>query len=1284
MIPTLKQLYDEHTGKVSDKWSSYLDTYDDIFFEYRQKRISLLEIGIQNGGSLEIWAKYFSKSQLLVGCDIDEKCRNLQYEDERIRVVVGDATTQATEAEILKNSATFDLILDDGSHRSGDIVATFARYFRHLTEGGMYVAEDLHCSYWRDFQGGLFDLHSSVSFFKLLADLVNFDHWGIQGARTDLLKTFSDEYECQFSESDLDTIHSIEFRNSMCVIKKKRRELNSLGHRLVAGAEASVFPFILTLKGTDLLETYKSNEEQNERSNLHKPPYIEISSLRDENERLKVEADARTRQLDEQTNYASKVSQAFNRVSRESTHQISRLRAEVETQQTKIAFLEDQVRALHTSASWRVTAPLRNLSTLARVQKRRLSTILRATNPGGKEERASTVAAASNRLPSRSTPAISDQYEEWIARFDTLDQGAIELIQKHIIEVPPPKVLLIWIWPAGKAEFLQEAVESIEKQICPNWRAIFVTQDEAASSIGLSRSNAQILFKQKLSEAELSGESAEHILIIDRPGVLAPHCTYMAGVAARQERAAVFCDEDTATAHGRRSPRFAPPYAPGFGRIGSMALLPASPALINALVDESRAPLNLSTLCEKLIGESALPVRHLPFVLFHNRQSPEDSKPCTSGYLQDDTLCPSINIIIPTRDGLEYLLPCIDSILRLTDYPREKFRITVVDNGSTDPAVLRFLNEKLAASEIAVIRDPRKFNYSRLNNGAASESREELLAFVNNDIVVLDAKWLRRLAYYAIKPTAGAIGAKLLYPDHTVQHGGVILGIQGVAAHAHHNLPATAPGYMGLSSSTHPISAVTGACLVVRRSVFEEIGGFDEALEVAFNDVLLCIEIMRHGYENVYIGDPLLVHFESKTRGFDDTAEKKKIFRSEARYARRHSPQFFQNDPYYNSNLSLEQPYEIAFPPRRELPWNRHRRESTGRLRILLLSITHQIGHGVAVVLDLQARHLVSEGHEVFIGGPTANAEFAYSGCQRIHLDDPKEAAIFAVENDIDCVVMHTPPFYSTCRWLSGAIKTLAYDYGEPNPQLFSDSEARQEQLNEKDFCLEMADALYAISASVKAESNHERMEIIPLGNSHLATWSELSAARREKKRQELGLSDAIVVLNVCRFHKAERNYKGIDDYANVHHTLDILYPEEAKDFIFVLAGKGNDSDVLEMEACGLRVFSNVTDDELVDLYCCADIYANFSKWEGYNLGIGQAQAMGLPIIASDIPAHRAFGEFVSNDPIAIVDRLVALSQNRSVTRVPKVSGWGAPLEMFSAAIRKLNQASSADKIPSQ
>jgi glycosyltransferase involved in cell wall biosynthesis len=357
-------------------------------------------------------------------------------------------------------------------------------------------------------------------------------------------------------------------------------------------------------------------------------------------------------------------------------------------------------------------------------------------------------------------------------------------------------------------------------------------------------------------------------------------------------------------------------------------------------------------------------------------------------------------------------------------------------------------------------------------------------------------------------------------------------------------------------------------------------------------------------------------------------------------------------------------------------------RDKQPQQRILMLSVAHQLGHGVAVVMDIQARYLAGCGHAVFMGGPVSAHDFSYPGCTRITLSTPMEAAEFANRHGIDTVIMHTPPFYTAVRWLQTGINTVAYDYGEPDPAFFPEADMRRAIITEKNSSISLAHQIYAISNAVKVESPHARCQILPLANSHLAVWSDALVQRRLAVREHHALSGKTVVLNVCRYHQAERRYKGIDSYLEVRDTLKQLNPQAADKLVFVIAGRATQVDIEAMQQHGLRVFSNMSNEELIDLYCAADIYANFSRWEGYNLGIGQALAMGLPVVASDIPAHRAFEVFASNNPSAAAHQLLALAgkaqqaPNETASaqqpRHPIVTSWRAHTEQLGEIVQKM------------
>lgn len=257
----LQTHYARHDGKISDKWKSYLEFFDEIFAPYKDQPIRILEIGIQNGGSLEIWARYFTRAEHIIGCDIAPAAAELSFADSRIEVIVGDANLPVSFSRIRAISDGFDIIIDDGSHCSNDIVRSFALYFSILREGGLYIAEDLHCAYWQEFQGGLEAPFSSVNFFKRLVDLVNREHWGGSLKSDAILDYYADTYGASFDAAALDLVAEVRFRNSLCAIKKGSAGGNAIGSRVVAGAEARVEPRTsIALNGTSIVGR---NQSQN-------------------------------------------------------------------------------------------------------------------------------------------------------------------------------------------------------------------------------------------------------------------------------------------------------------------------------------------------------------------------------------------------------------------------------------------------------------------------------------------------------------------------------------------------------------------------------------------------------------------------------------------------------------------------------------------------------------------------------------------------------------------------------------------------------------------------------------------------------------------------------------------------------------------------------------------------------------------------------------------------------------------------------------------------------------
>lgn len=240
MTSKFSDAYYAQSGKYTDKWASYLDVYGRLLDPVRENIRSVLEIGVQNGGSLEVWARYLPRVTKIIGCDIDVSCGKLTYSDPRITVIVGDATDKKTKKKVLDVSSTFDLIIDDGSHLPADIIKTFWTYFPSLNHGGYLIIEDLCASYWSSHRGGLAHSESSMQFLKLLADIVNFEHWGISARRQDALAAFSAGTGLA-NEETLAAVLSVTFVNSMCIIQKVNKgQKSELGLRVGSGTEALI------------------------------------------------------------------------------------------------------------------------------------------------------------------------------------------------------------------------------------------------------------------------------------------------------------------------------------------------------------------------------------------------------------------------------------------------------------------------------------------------------------------------------------------------------------------------------------------------------------------------------------------------------------------------------------------------------------------------------------------------------------------------------------------------------------------------------------------------------------------------------------------------------------------------------------------------------------------------------------------------------------------------------------------------------------------------------------
>ena len=267
---------------------------------------------------------------------------------------------------------------------------------------------------------------------------------------------------------------------------------------------------------------------------------------------------------------------------------------------------------------------------------------------------------------------------------------------------------------------------------------------------------------------------------------------------------------------------------------------------------------------------------------------------------------PLISIVIPNKDHVEDLRRCITSIEKKSTW--KNYEIVVVENNSVEQSIRDYYKELESDPKVKIVTYEGGFNYSRINNAGVKETKGEYLLFLNNDTEVISPDWMEQLLMYAQRKDVGAVGAKLYYADNTIQHAGVVIGLGAhrSAGHTHYKMPREHLGYMGRLCYAQDVTAVTGACLMVKKSIYEEVDGLDESFTISLNDVDLCLKIREKGYLNIFTPFAELYHYESKTRGMEEGEKLRRYERECAHFRDKWKEQLDAGDPYYNPNFSLD------------------------------------------------------------------------------------------------------------------------------------------------------------------------------------------------------------------------------------------------------------------------------------------------------------------------------------------------------------------------------------------
>jgi len=550
-------------------------------------------------------------------------------------------------------------------------------------------------------------------------------------------------------------------------------------------------------------------------------------------------------------------------------------------------------------------------------------------------------------------------YDRWISRNDLRPADA-QVIADTIAVLPRTPTISVLLPAFDTAErYLRAALDSVFAQLYPNWE-LCVADDastlphvrcvlaeyaarDARVKLALRDENGHIA---AASNSALALATGEYVALLDHDDVLARDALFHVALAVNRQPDVdvLYSDEDKIDEDGHRSePYFKPDWSPDslLARMYTGHLAVFRRALVTE-IGGFRTGFDGSQDYDLVLRltERTDRIHHIPRVLYHWRihAASTASDGASKGYAYEagrraleealarrgepgrvDQLeqpgCyvvryallrpEKISIIIPTRDHGDDVERALASIFARPTYP--DFELVLVDNGSTDPAALAtFARWSAAEPRVRVLRYDVPFNFAAINNYAARNSDGTYLLFLNNDVEVVTQDWLEAMVEQAQRPSIGAVGPKLLYPDGRIQHAGVVTGIGGIAGHVHKYADGGTGGYFNILRTVNNYSAVTGACLMLRRQVFERAGGFDEALGIAFNDVDLCLKIGALGLRNVYLPHVVLVHDESKSRGYDDTADKQARYSREAGIMQERWHCESRNDPHYSPHLTLE------------------------------------------------------------------------------------------------------------------------------------------------------------------------------------------------------------------------------------------------------------------------------------------------------------------------------------------------------------------------------------------
>ncbi|MBF5012911.1 glycosyltransferase [Burkholderia pseudomultivorans] len=1185
----LIEIFFDHNENLSDKWEQYLHIYDMELREFaeRAQPVSLLEIGVQNGGSLQVWKKYFAAGSRIVGIDIEEACGKLDL-GENIEVMVGDASDPAQIQQLL-GEETFDVIVDDGSHRSDHIVATFRACFDRLRAGGVFIIEDIHCSYMASHLGGFRKREAAIEMLKGVVDAVNFDH-----VETDAFSLLADDERAYLEHLNRE-VASISFYDSVVVVRKlmspKTRPFRRImtGKRVpvadpsaaIAGeSPAKLREFVLSSAATGtigplIMESLASAREDLERIRIEKDSLVAeaevaaraASAAADENERLRKEqelikearasTDAEIRRLRAASFLAEQSSQDAAREIRALKEERGELAARAHALSGEVTSLENQLAEIMRSTSWRFGAPVRVIGTQLMHRSGAVKRVMNAKRVAGGW--APLLRIVRRTLREQGWRGVQQRARQFdgdrvgLPRPNALQERMTHTLSDIAVRFGPvpvnrlvtessdgPTISLLMPVYRTPLDALRQAIVSVMQQTYQRWELCIV--DDASNDSQLldvlnefARKDTRI--KVKIADANggisaatnqaYSMATGDFIALFDHDDLLTHDALseVVAAIASNPTADLFYSDECKVDPHGSplevlSKPDWSPLLMNSSMYIGHLSVYRRS---LMERVGGFRSEFDFSQDYDFALRAMELTnqVVHIPKVLYGWRmiaasgaaggkpyarisnvnalQSAADRRNMkakaiplpTANYLEWDEAAINgfVSIVIPS-DNANNIKESIESIVSETDY--QNWEVLVVTNS----AIVDRLSSERADKRIRYIRYDKPFNFSDKCNVGAAAASGDFLIFYNDDVRVITRKWIQRILELLQQKGVGAVAPKMLYEDGTIQHAGMVTGVRRLVGTAFHCLDSQTTLHYNLAQSIREVSVLCGACIAVKKQVFDEIDGFDAVnAAISHSDVDLCFKIRDRGLTCVYTPYAELTHIGHVSIAETEKAQQKaarpfKQDKADINMLRRW-PWFIADDPYFTKPMR-EQLFHDS-PEKFQIFAPREPARQGGR-DILLLA--HDLTmSGAPRLLFEMAIFLKHCGHFVVVATP---ADGAYRKplvehgipviCDELVLTGSDH--LFDLAKNFDVVIGNTVLCWKDIDRLAGYTKTYLYSH---ESQIVSDHFAGL-----PGFGAAIKSATGVIAASTRAASHlrrfRDKIDILPGYGADDLPWKKYDA----------------------------------------------------------------------------------------------------------------------------------------------------------------------------------------------